>query len=130
MSGVGRRLDLAHLISHHCVMDLLPNHGAAEIDIAKLRDYCLNPAHPRGRHKARLFEAALGITAREADWLRQALFTGLVGAEADRQATDQFGERWKVDILVARQTRHVVVRTIWMIRTGEVVPRLVTSWVL
>ncbi len=41
----------------------LPNSDRAVVDIAKLRDYCLNPAHPRGRHKARVFAAALGLTA-------------------------------------------------------------------
>ncbi len=36
----------------------LPNGGRAVVEIAKLRDYCLNPAHPRGRHNARVFAAA------------------------------------------------------------------------
>ena len=35
----------------------------AVVDPAKLRDYCLNPKHPRGRHKARVFAASLGMTA-------------------------------------------------------------------
>jgi hypothetical protein len=33
----------------------LPNAENAVIDIAKLRDYCLNPNHPEGKHKARAF---------------------------------------------------------------------------
>jgi hypothetical protein len=111
-------------------MSLLPNHQAADIDIAKLRDYCLNPAHPRGRHKARLFQSALGIGAADAGWLRLALIAGISKTDSDRQDTDQYGERWRADILVTRQTRHVVVRTIWMIRAKEAVPRLVTCWVL
>ncbi len=103
-------------------MGLLPNHKAADIDIAKLRDYCLSPAHPRGRHKALLFRSTLGIGVADAAWFRQALLKGLGTVDADRQATDQYGERWTADILVARQTRHIVVRTVWMIRTGEAVP--------
>ncbi|WP_200235400.1 DUF6883 domain-containing protein [Thiohalocapsa halophila] len=43
----------------------LPNANQAVVDLEKLRGYCLNPAHPRGRHKARVFAAALGITAGE-----------------------------------------------------------------
>jgi hypothetical protein len=77
-----------------------------------------------------MFGAALGIAVGDADWLRQVLLAGLASAEADRQATDQYGERWKADILVTRQGQHVVVRTIWIIRAGETVPRLVTCWVL
>ncbi len=29
----------------------LPNAERAVVDLAKLRHYCLNPTHPRGRHK-------------------------------------------------------------------------------
>ena len=40
----------------------LPNGDKAVVDPRKLPDYCLSPAHPIGKHKARLFEAATGIT--------------------------------------------------------------------
>jgi hypothetical protein len=33
----------------------LPNGEHAVVDSAKLREYCLNPHHARGRHKARVF---------------------------------------------------------------------------
>ena len=52
----------------------LPNAARAAIDIEKLRDYALNPEHPRGRHKARVFAAALGLTAVDSEELRDALF--------------------------------------------------------
>jgi hypothetical protein len=48
--------------------------GSVVVDIAKLRDYCLSEAHPRGRHKARSFRARLGLTGADADWLRQDSF--------------------------------------------------------
>jgi hypothetical protein len=41
---------------------LLPHAERAEVDIRKLSDYCLSPDHWEGKHKARLFAAALGIT--------------------------------------------------------------------
>jgi hypothetical protein len=44
----------------------LPNAEGAEVPPAKLRDYVLNPRHPDGAHKARVFASALGIT--QADW--------------------------------------------------------------
>jgi hypothetical protein len=40
----------------------LPGAEFATVDITKLREYCLNQSHPRGRHKARLFAAALNLT--------------------------------------------------------------------
>lgn len=44
----------------HALMKL-PNSEKAFVDIAKLRDYSLNPEHESGGHKARVFRAALGL---------------------------------------------------------------------
>ena len=45
----------------------MPNGDKAVVEIEKLSQYCLNPLHPRGRHKARVFESALGITGEDAE---------------------------------------------------------------
>jgi hypothetical protein len=45
-------------------------------------------------------------------------------------ALDAMGRRWRVDVGVARHTKRAVVRTIWIVRTGEESPRFVTCWVL
>jgi hypothetical protein len=42
----------------------LPGGIAAIVEISKLRDYCLDPHHPRGRYKARVFLSALGLASR------------------------------------------------------------------
>ncbi|MDJ0795692.1 MAG: hypothetical protein QNJ51_02455 [Calothrix sp. MO_167.B12] len=42
-------------------------------NLGKLHDYCLNPEHPQGKHKARLFLSILGMTADNAEDLRQIL---------------------------------------------------------
>jgi hypothetical protein len=108
----------------------LPNANRAVVQLQKIEDYCLSPSHPRGRHKARVFREALGIGQSEAGWLRQALLAGAGNADAVMAADDAFGTRWRVDIPVTRQDRRVVIRTIWIVRDGEQVPRLVTCWVL
>lgn len=51
----------------------LPNAGRAVVDIRKLRDYCLNPWHEDGKHKARVFASALGLGELDAEWLRDQL---------------------------------------------------------
>ena len=51
----------------------LPNAERAIIDIRKLRDYCLNSFHDEGQHKARLFATTLGMTADDAESLRDLL---------------------------------------------------------
>jgi len=111
-------------------MVLIPYAGRAVLDIRKLEAYCLNPAHPRGRHKARVFREALGIGQRDAAWLQAVLLDGVRNAQASEIASDNFGARWQADIPLARHDRRVVVRTIWIVRGGEEIPRFVTCWVL
>ncbi len=48
----------------------IPHADRAIVDIRKLRDYCLNPAHDEDQHKARVFAAALGLTIIDAEALR------------------------------------------------------------
>jgi uncharacterized protein DUF6883 len=108
----------------------LPNSGRAILDVGKLEDYCLNLDHPRGRHKARLFRESLGLTRDDAQWLRRLILGAIAGSNAIELATDRFGARWRVDVPVSRHGKSGVVRTIWIVRTGEDVPRFVTCWVL
>lgn len=56
---------------------LLPNIEKATINLKKLADYVLNASHPEGRHKARVFLAALGIAPADAEWLANAILAGL-----------------------------------------------------
>jgi hypothetical protein len=98
-------------------MKLLPNSDRAILDIRKIEDYCLDPAHPRGRHKARVFREALGIERTDALWLRRVLLEAV--RQAIELAGDFLGSRWCVDVSVARHDKHIVVRTVWIIRTGE-----------
>ena len=51
----------------------LPNGERAIVELSKLTEYCLDPSHPRGRHKARVFASRLGIGQSEAALLRVAL---------------------------------------------------------
>ena len=44
----------------------LPNAEDAVVDIVKIQDYCLNPDHSKGKHKARVFLKALGIDKNDA----------------------------------------------------------------
>ena len=71
-------------------MNRLPNCDNAILDIRKLKDYCLDADHPRGRHKARVFREALGIGKPEAEWLRDVILAALPDSESEVHATDGF----------------------------------------
>ena len=112
----------------------LPNAENAVVDIEKLRDYCLNPEHPDGKHKARVFFAKLGITKDDAESLRQAILEGILLADAVEQVRTSYGRRFAVDLLISKGEGIVlaraVVRTAWMIREEEDSPHLTTCFCL
>ena len=100
-------------------MSRLPNSDQLVLELRKLQDYCLSATHPRGRHKARVFREALGLTRDDAGWLRDSLLDAAKGTDAEKLDSDAMGQRWRVDVAIARQDRRVMVRTLWIVRTGE-----------
>ena len=108
----------------------MPNGGSSIVEIEKLRNYCLNPAHPRGRHKARVFKSLLEMTAVDAEELRAALIDAAMGEDATPGATDIYGNRYIIDFELKRDERTAVVRSCWIVRSGEIAPRFVTCYIL
>ncbi|MGO9741795.1 MAG: DUF6883 domain-containing protein [Roseiarcus sp.] len=108
----------------------LQNGDRAVLDIRKIEDYCLDPLHPVGRNKARVFRDALGIERSEAGALREEFLEAVRTVAGVPAGADKWGPRWSVDVPISRQDRRAVVRTIWMVRVDEDVPRFVTCWVL
>ena len=108
----------------------LPNGERAVVDIVKLLDYCLSPDHLRGRHKARVFAAALGLTADDAEELRSALLEAARTEDATATGPDEYGQRYVVEFTMKRGGREARVRSSWIVRTGEDFPRLTSSFVL
>ena len=104
----------------------LPKGDQAILDLRKIEDYCLNSSHPRGRHKARVFREALGLQRSGASWLRDALLEAARSGAAVQDGEDAWGTYWRLDATVRRQEKSAVVRTIWIVRIGESVPRFVT----
>jgi hypothetical protein len=112
------------------MMKHLPYSNQAILDIRKIEDYCLSPSHPRGRHKARVFREALNLQQSDSSWLRDTLLEASRSGEAFQDGKDTWGTHWRIDATIRRQGKRAVVRTIWLVRTGEHVPRFVTCWVL
>jgi hypothetical protein len=108
----------------------LPNGDRAVVEIAKVRDYCLSATHFRGRHKARVFASALGLTADDAEELRQLLLVNAVAVDARVGSSDEYGDRYLLDFDVARGNWSARVRSAWIIRRDEDFPRLTSCYVL
>ncbi len=108
----------------------MPNGDRAVLDDAKLLDYCLSQTHPRGRHKARVFAAALGITAAEAAHLKAALLAAARDAEALPTRQNQFGQTYEIRAPLTGPGGTRDVLSIWIVADADQLPRLVTCYVV
>jgi hypothetical protein len=109
---------------------LIPNAENAVVDIRKLRDYCLNPEHDDGKHKARLFSSILGMTPDNAEELRQILVEVIQTHEAKLGRRDGFGQRYTLDFTIQWQNRSATLRSGWIIEHDSEIPRLTTCYPL
>jgi nicotinamidase-related amidase len=107
----------------------LPGADRAIIDRRKVTDYALNPEHPVGGNKAKVFESALGFKKDNADDLIAQLKSGVKNNPAIEGKLDQFGQRYTMDIPVSGPTGSGVVRTGWIYKVGSYVPELTTLFV-
>ncbi len=110
--------------------NLLPYAENAVVDIRKLRDYCLNPSHDDGKHKARLFSSILGMTDADAEDLRQILLKIVKTQEALPGRQDAYGQRYTIDFTLEWQNRSAIVRSGWIIENNSNIPKLTTCYPL
>jgi len=108
----------------------LPRGENAIVDIEKLRDYCLSTTHPDGRHKARVFRSSLGLTLDDAHDLQALLRIAAAESDVLEGPTHSFGVRYILDFELKRGDKVATIRSRWLIRNGEVIPRLLTCYVL
>lgn len=101
----------------------------AKIDPRKLIEYALNPNHPSGVNKAKVFESALGFNQSNAGGLLQQLLRGVMTNTPTAGKVDNFGARFTVDIPVRGPSGNGVVRTGWIYRVGSDIPELTTLFV-
>lgn len=108
----------------------LPNGERAIIDSRKVTDYCLSPDHDDGKNKSYVFQEVLGLTLADAQLLLDALRDAAANDEAVIGKRDRYGQRYVLDFEFTGPARSAIIRSAWIIRNGEDVPRLVTCYIL
>ena len=92
----------------------------------KLRDYLLSPTHADGRTKAEYLRR-LGYSQDNFLQLEADLREQILGRDAQPGRTSLYGQKYEIlGPLTGPSGATAWVRTIWIILTGETVPRLVT----
>jgi len=108
----------------------LANLSEATIDPAKVSAYALNPDHPVGGNKAKVFESVLGYTQENAADLLAQVRANLPTSTASKGIEDQYGQRFTVDMQITGPSgRTAVVRTGWIYDSGSTRPRMTTIYV-
>lgn len=110
-------------------MPLLPNAEFAIVPIEKLKDYALNRDHPVGKHKAAVFESALGITINDALFLRDRILDALLSNDAILTGQDKFGQRYQMEFELGIDNRNAIILTSWILEPNELFPRMITCYV-
>ena len=97
----------------------------------KLEDYTLNMLHREGRHKARVFESVLGITADNADVLRRALLDAAAKSDqVEEQGDGGFGNIYLLRFSLSTPKGAGTVLSVWIVRQGDDFPRLATCYIV
>ncbi|WP_312972844.1 DUF6883 domain-containing protein [Atlantibacter sp.] len=108
----------------------LLNAEHAVVDYRKLSTYSLDPNHPTGGHKARVFQSALGYNPTNANILGARVQEGILSAPAKMLEPINFGQKMAVDMpILGVNGETVTVRTGWIYETDSLVPRLTTIFV-
>lgn len=108
----------------------MPNSERSLVDPQKLISYSLDLDHDEGRHKAYLFESLLGINQQNVELLLHAIEEAAVSGDASLGKADRYGQRYVLDFPFTGPSGAVTIRTVWIIRSGEDFPRLVTCYIL
>ncbi len=108
----------------------LPNGERADLG-TKLEAYALNPLHQHGRHKARVFESALGITLANREVLRDAILAAAaVSDQAVARGDNGHGEVYVLRFPLETAKGSAVVLTAWIVRYGEDFPQLTSCYIV
>jgi hypothetical protein len=107
---------------------LIPNADRAIIDPVKLHGYLLSRSHPVGRFKAAFFHA-LGYSSEEWRHLESDLRSQHLSRDATREDQTPYGRKYVIrDTLVGPSGSAADVVSVWVLRTGEEIPRFVTAY--
>jgi filamentous hemagglutinin len=101
-----------------------------EISIVKLTDYALNPDHPVGYHKSRVFKSVLGFTKDNYELLLHQFEEAALITEAHLKHTDAHGRHYRVDIeITGIEGQRAAVRTGWLVAPDSDLARLTILYV-
>lgn len=107
----------------------LPKGAEAIIPEGKLEDYCLNPFHPDGKHKAKVFEKALGITQANSAELKKMVLESAEYGDVTKKQQNDFGKMYRVEYEIQGVNQREILCTLWIVYKSDEKPYLTSCFV-
>ncbi|WP_414563769.1 MULTISPECIES: DUF6883 domain-containing protein [unclassified Anabaena] len=108
----------------------LPHPQCAIVETEKIAGYCLNPGHPEGKHKARVFKSALDLDLNNLEELQAILLQAVANYNAIPGKSNPYGQKYIIDFPMTRANKQAMIQSVWIVRNDENFPRLVTCYIL
>lgn len=106
----------------------LPNANLALVERQKIVEYLLNREHPDNGGKADFF-IALGFGTNDWETMAAAVRVLAMHSSVSLSMESEHGKKYIVDGAIATPSgKTPMVRTVWIVDTGETIPRLVTAY--
>jgi hypothetical protein len=106
----------------------LPDANLAVVDREKITEYLLNREHPDNGGKADFF-IALGFSIDKWETLAAALRQLALRSQDSLSMESPHGKKYIIDGEIETPTgKNPIVRTVWIVDTGESIARLVTAY--
>jgi len=106
----------------------LPNPDRLRVDSEKVVAYLLSTSHPHGRGKAGFF-VRFGFRVEDWELLAEALRTHGASRQVVKTMESAYGTRYAIEgPLESPDGRHPLVRTVWLVKKGQVAARLITAY--
>ena len=108
----------------------LPNKSHAYVSISKIADYLLSETHIVGRSKARFFRS-FGFDETNVNQFKHGLIH-IAQTESVAEITETiYGKKYAIDGVLETPSGNMIrLRTVWIIETGDDIPKLVTAYPL
>ena len=90
-----------------------------------MEEYCLNPFHPDGKHKAKVFEKALGITQENSVELKELILRSSESGEVIKKQENNFGKIYRVEGINQKE----ILCTLWIVHKGDNTPYLTSCFI-
>lgn len=108
----------------------LPNIENASVPKAKITEYLLNTAHPKGQGKAKFF-TEFGFSVAQWEALAEALIAHAQTHAVTKQEQNRFGIRYVIEGKFDTPSgRSPHLRSVWFVEASGHTPRLVTAYPL